>query len=222
MSTRRKGTRTTPVKLNEEETREAAARMMDGAVAHQRASVWCMDKPDAKPPNIDWFYFTIVSLELILISLEQSLRLLLLLNYDNILGDTDHVPRVLYKAMLNKSGMKKDGVRECIVKHANTVGSRIGMTPELTEKKIVSCLDKHNASYTNFRHFQLNRQGRLNLNFGFTQSEVQILHVLALALMELNADKMKERGFGWHASMSPVPESEITDELSALMERLRS
>ena len=70
--------------------------MMAAAQAHQRASGWCMDKPDAKPPNIDSFLFGAVSFELILLSVEQSLRLLLVLHFGIIRDDTNHNPHVLY------------------------------------------------------------------------------------------------------------------------------
>ena len=60
-----------PTMLSEQDEKIAVARLMAGAQAHQRASVYCMDKPDAKPPNIDWFYFNVVSFELILMSVEH-------------------------------------------------------------------------------------------------------------------------------------------------------
>ena len=87
---------------------------MAAAQAHQRASVHCLNNPDAKPPNIDGFFFSVVSMEMILLSVEQSLRLLLLLHYGIIRDDTNHAPRVLYKAMMNKSG-GTDGIRTDIV-----------------------------------------------------------------------------------------------------------
>ena len=65
-------TTTRPPILSEQDERTAVARLMAGAQAHQRASVYCMDKPDAKPPNIDRFYFNVVSFELIPMSVEQS------------------------------------------------------------------------------------------------------------------------------------------------------
>ena len=205
--------------LTAEETTVAAQRMMASAQAHQRTSTWCMDNPDAEPPNIDSFFFSTVSLELILISVEQSLRLLLLLHYSTIRDDTDHVPKVLYRAMLNKSGEKDDDIRTEIVDAANSLRATKGL-PEMTEKDIVSCLERHNSSYTNFRHFQLNRQGKLNPKFSYTGRDMQILHCLALGLIKLNMDEMVRRNINVIASMSVVPESEMTDALRALKEHL--
>lgn len=206
---------TRATKMGEEDMKTAVARLMAGAQAHQRASVYCMDKPDAKPPNIDWFYFNIVSFELILMSVEQSLRLLLLLRYGIIRADTGHVPHVLYKAILRESG-GKSGIRRDIVTTANTLGHAREL-PGTHEKEIVACLRKHDSSYANFRHFQLNKQGGLNPDFGFTPREVQVLHVLALALIKLNLDEMTKRGFQV-LSMSAIAESDVSTDIKAWKE----
>ena len=177
-----------------------------------------MDKPDAKPPNIDSFFFTVVSFELVLLSLEQSLRLLLLLHYSVVRDDTNHSPNVLYKALLNQSG-SEDGIRADIVKKANKLAQPKGIAP-ITEKEVVACLRKHDSSYSNFRFFQLDHHGRLNMKFEVTKQDVQIVHPLALALIHLNSDEMSRRGIGALLSMSQVAESEMTEELKALKQHL--
>lgn len=179
-----------------------------------------MDNPDARPPNIDWVFFNVVSMELILISVEQSLRLLLLLHYDIIRDDTNHAPHVLYKAVRNKS-RGKGGIRSDIVDRANKFGNGRGI-PDIAEAEVVSCLKRHDASYTNFRYFQLNHQGQLNSEFGFNTRDVQILHSLALGLIDLNMTEMQRHGIGIFSSMSPVPESEMTDDLLALKQQMMS
>ena len=205
-------------KLSEKDRREAVIRLMAGAQAHQRTSVYCLNNPDAKPPNIDWFFFGVVSLELILMSLEQSLRLLLFLHYDTIRADTAHAPHVLYGTMLNKSGGKA-GIRSAIVSGANAL-ARLQGIPTMDEKEIRSCLRKHDSSYTNFRHFQLDKHGGVNPSFEFKQRDVQILHCLALGLIALNMDEIKKQGLQVVSSMSVVPESEMTEELRALKESM--
>ena len=208
------------IKLTQKETITAAQRMMAGAQAHQRTSVWCADKPDAKPPNIDWFFFTVVSLELILMSIEQSLRLVLLLHYSIVREDTNHTPHVLYQAMRRESGGEK-GIRSEIVKNMNMIGTLQGLM-EFSEGEIVSCLKQHRSSYGNFRYFQLSHQGTLNPDFGFTTRDRQILHCLALGLIAMNVKEMQKRRIRVIESMSVVPESEMTDELKALKDKLRS
>ena len=211
-------TTTRPTKLSEQDEKMAVARLMAGAQAHQRASVYCLDKPDAKPPNVDWFYFSVVSFELILMSVEQSLRLLLLLHYGIVRADTSHAPNVLYKTILRESG-GKSGIRRDIVVTTNAVG-RTSEVPAMDEKDILACLRKHDSSYANFRHFQLNKQGGLNPDFEFKPREVQVLHCLALGLIKLNMDKIARRKLQVFSSMTAVPESEMTADIKALKESM--
>ena len=198
----------------------AATRYMAGAQAHQRASAWCLDKPDAKPPNIDAFFFPTVSFELILLSVEQSLRLVLLLHYSIIRDDTNHTPHVLYVAIRNKSS-GYEGVRNAIVERSNKYGGTQKI-PEITEKEVVACLKKHNASYANFRYFQLSHQGKLNPSFGYSSRDVQIMHCLALALIHVNMDEVRRREIGLIESMSVVPEAKMTAELRAIKDDMLS
>ena len=208
------------MQLTDEEVETAAARMMAAAQAHQRASILCADNPDAKPPNIDAFFLPIVSFELILLSVEQSLRLLLLIHHSIVRGDTNHNPYVLYKAIRNRSG-GKEGIRLTIISKMNELGRTKGVAP-ISENDLVACLKKHDSSYSNFRYFQLDHQGRLNEQWEFTQRDVQILHCLALALIHMNMDEMERRGIGTLLSMTKVPESDMTEELKAVRERLKS
>ena len=220
MSARRKTVGQNRQGLTQEEVRVAATRMMAAAQAHQSASRWCSDKPDAKPPNIEFFYFSVVSFELVLLSIEQSLRLLLLLHYSIVRSDTNHNLHVLYKAIQNKSG-GKEGIRNDIVRKMNGLAQGEGI--ELfSEEELVTCLRKHDSSYSNFRYFQLNHQARLNQNWEFATRDVQNLHCLALALIHLNMDEMKRQGISAISSMSAVPEAEMTQELKALRDRLSS
>ena len=194
--------------------------MMSAAQAHQRASVHCSDNPNAKLPSIDYYYFMVVSFELILLSVEQSLRLLLLIHYSEIRNDTNHNPRVLYGTVLRKSGDKL-GIRQEIIRTMNVLGQPECIAP-FSEKELKACLKKHDSSYSNFRYFQLDPQARLNEKFEIAPRDVQIIHCFALALIHLNVNEMTRRGIGIASGMSRVPESELTEELSALKERLVS
>ena len=219
MSRHRNTTKT--VGLSPEETNIAIRQMMYAAEAHQRTSVWCSKNPDAKPPSIDFLYHMLVSFELILLSIEQSLRLLLLLHYSIVRPDTNHYPRVLYKTVLSQSGCKDTGIRHDIINKMDTLGQAEGVPP-FSEKELLACLTKHDSSYSNFRYFQLDSQARLNPEFEIAPRDVQVVHCLALALIHLNMDEIEKRGVGIGRSLSRVPESEMTDELKALKERLVS
>ena len=76
-----------------------------------------------------------------------------------------------------------------------TVGIKHNI-PVIKEKDIVACLKKHNASYANFRYFQLSHQGTLNPDFGYSARDVQIMHCLALGLIHVNMDEMRRQNIG--------------------------
>ena len=220
MASGRKPAKVGQITLTMEEVKTAAPRMMAAAQAHQRASGWCMDKPDAKPPNIDSFLFSTVSFELILLSVEQSLRLLLLLHFGIIRDDTNHNPHVLYGTARNRSG-GKEGLREDIVHKMNELGRTENIKP-IEERELVACLQKHDSSYSNFRYSHLDRQAKLNMSWKLSARDVQIVHCLALTLIHLNMDEMGKQGIPAMLSMSAVPESEMTENLRALKKRLSS
>ena len=220
MARRRKVAITGNAGLSPEETNTAIRQMMYAAEAHQHASVWCAGNSDAKPPNIDYFYFLVVSFELILLSIEQSLRLLLLLYYSIVRSDTNHSPRVLYGTVQRESG-DKTGIRQDIISNMNALGQPEGIA-SFSEKELLACLKKHDSSYSNFRYFQLDQQARLNPEFEISPRDVHVVHCLALALIHLNMDEIEKRGIGIAHSMRRMPESEMTDELKALKERLVS
>ena len=220
MARRRKVTIKNGLGLSPEETNTAIRQMMYAGQAHQRASVWCADKPDAKPPNIDYLYFFVVSFELILLSIEQSLRLLLLLHYSIVRNNTNHSPRVLYGTVLKESG-DKTGMRQDIINKMNTLGQAEEISP-FSEKELLTCLKKHDSSYSNFRYFQLDPQARLNPEFEISPRDVQVIHCLALALIHLNMGEIGKRGIGISGSLSRVGQSELTEDLKVLKERLLS
>ena len=211
--------RTTTTALTEEEKKKAAGVFMLAAMAHQRASVWCSQKPDAKPPNIDFLLFPAVSFELILLSVEQSLRVLLLLHYSIVRPDTNHNPHALYKTLTKKSG-GQEGIRQALVGEMNMIGQTQGID-SISEKELKSCLKKHDSSYTSTRYFHLDNRAKSKGNWEMLPREVQIFHCLALALILLNKKEMERRGINF-PTMSQVPESEMTEEEKAIKERLTS
>ena len=202
-------------KLSEQETEVAVTSLMAGAMAHQRASAYCMDHP-AKPTDIDHLYFRLLSFSLILMSVEQSLKLLWLLHCD--IFRTGHAPDVLYGAILDEIG-GKDRLRNDIVDAANACGGTLDI-PTMDETEIRECLERHHSSYTDSRYFLLDKHGRMKPKFELKAREVQVLHCLALGLIKLNRDEIARRNLKIHSSMSPIPESEMTDELRAVKDSM--
>ena len=217
---RKYGTKKKRVRLTGDEIHTAATRYMAAAQAHQFASEVCLGHPDAKPSNIEGFFLNAVSFELVLLSVEQSLRLMLLLHHLVIRDDMNHEAHVLYRDMQNR-GDYDNSVRRAIIEKLNEAVSTQDV-PGVTEKEVLDCLKRHRGSYNIFRYFQLNHQGKLAPEFGFVARDGTILSFLAWALIQVNMDEMKRRKFKVMASVRRIPESEMTDELRAVMERLLS
>ena len=198
-------------RYTEEKTEAVATRLMATAQAHQRASCWCLEKPDAKPPNIDSVFFTAVSLELILFSVEQSLRLLLLLNFGEHRESSNHSPHVLYNDVCLKepSGVE---LKKNVIKKMNELGKSKGIN-EVTEDELLSCLKEHKTSYTDIRYFLMRRKGKPIKNWISSPRNIQILHCLGLALIHLNLDAMSQRGIQILDSMQKVEDSEEAREI---------
>ena len=196
----------TQERYSEEKIEAVATRLMATAQAHQRASCWCLDKPDAKPPNIDSLFFPAVSFELILFSVEQSLRLLLLLNFGAHRDNTNHSPHALYNDVCLKEpsgvGLKKD-----VINKMNELGKSKDINT-ITEDELLSCLKEHKTSYKDIRYFLMRRKGKPIENWSSSPRDVQILHCLGLALIHLNWDTMCQRGIRLLGSMQKVDDSE--------------
>ena len=195
---------------------EAAQKMMLGAQAHQRASAYCFDNPNARAPSIDGLFFPAVSFELILNSIEQSLRLLLLIHY--AVRNATHNIWELHQQLRNKS-LGKEGIRTEIVDQVNTLLRDLKLD-DISETDISKCLRKHNRSYSSFRYFGLDDHGRSTFKWEIKPYELQVLHCLALVLIQVNFGKMKRLGIA-PLAMRKVEESDRTNDLQELMVRMK-
>ena len=123
--------------LTSVEIEDAARRMLLGAQAHQRASAYCHDNPAAKPPSMDALFFPAVAFELILNSIEQSLRLVLLLEYS--LRKPIHNVSALYKTIIGKSDSRNE-IRSEIVRRVTELGKSLGM--EAISRRRYTCVSQ--------------------------------------------------------------------------------
>ena len=204
-------------KLTPSEVNTAAEMMMMGALAHQRASVYCIDNPNAKPPNIDSLLFPAVAFELILLSVEQSLRLILLTKFET-LRPKHNVFKLYNEVIYGRNN--KDDLKNEIFHRVNALAhsQNLGAIPE---NDIRECLRKHDSSYASFRYFGLDSNARSNVKWGMKSYEVQVLHCLARALLEVGRNELHKRGANFPGSVKKVPEPEMTDELKDLLARMK-
>ena len=201
--------------LTSDETKQLVQRMMASAQAHQRASAYCLDNPSANPPNIDTFWFSAVSFELILLSIEQSLRLLILLYSGNVLDRVDHNLKVLYRQAQDKSVDKRE-LRDNIIHTMNEIEKPKGIAA-FCEQELSTCLNKHKSSYSDIRYFFADRMGKVKPDWSILPREIQIMHYLALALIEINMQEIRNQEMKILGSMSHVPQAETPEELKQML-----
>ena len=162
------------------EKKDVAWRTMMAAEAHRIASDSCLSS-SLSSSDTNNFFLRVVSFELLLVSVEQSLRLLLLLRFSIFPQKSNHNLFDLYQ----KLG-EKDADKEWIIEGIITVmNARKNVSPT-SEEELAACLKEHCSSYSNTKYFQVNRQGKLSKNFGHSTREREILHYFALVLIDVN------------------------------------
>ena len=179
--------------LTPEQKKVKAEHMMYSAQAHQCASRWCRNHPNINLEHPHAVYFRVVSMELLLFSVEQSLRLLLLLHFCTPIDPDIHDLSVIYKIVKNKS-RSKEGIRKDIIEEINKVLGQFQNIGPILEKDLEKCLGDHKSSYLDFRYFHLSRDGILK-GAKVNRDHAYILGSLADVLISLNTKEMKEQGY---------------------------
>lgn len=162
------------------EKKDVAWLTMMAAEAHRIASDLCLNTSRSSSDTHD-FLLRVVSFELLLVSVEQSLRLLLLLRFSIFPKNPNHNLFDLYE----KLG-EKEADKEWIIKGIIAVMNARKKANPTSEEELAACLKEHCSSYSNTKYFQVNRQGKLSGNFGYSTRERKILHCFALVLIDVN------------------------------------
>ena len=203
--------------LSSKEFEVAAQFMMAASEAHLRASVLCTNESGTTPPTANSFFLGVVSFELALLSVEQSLRLLLLLHCSTIYKPQAHDPHAIYK-MLKSKTRDENGVRQDIVNLMNSTATQLNIDP-FSEHEVETCLKKHRLSYSTFRYFGLTTQLK-NRNWEITVRDRQLVPCLSEALISLNVNKMTILGIGIMRTVSQISELEMTPEQKSIRDRM--
>ena len=217
MAKRKKGRSSNkPIGLTFKERAFATERMMAAAQANDRASVLCVEKRMSKTPSIREMFSIAVSFSLSLISVEQSLKLLLLIRFTNAVTTSKHLRSTheifeLYRT-IKQQGRRSEALLGDIAHRMNVFGkaNEIG---SISERELEKCLGQHNSSYTNLRYFGLQKNFRKNeTNWKILPRDRHIMWCLAHALIEINIDEITKCGTGILRQMSKVPESREKDK----------
>ena len=204
--------------VSQDDIKKATPWMMASAQAHQRVATMCFDASQEQWPSIEAVFFNVVSFEQILLSVEQSMRLVLLLCFSSL--HSSHNPHSLFRTIRDKSG-GSGGLRDAIVDNTNEFLKSVPLPP-ISEKDLKRTFKRHGPSYSNFRYFGLNHLAKRSHQWEVKPRDIQIMHCVALGLIKTNMQEMEKRGIGVLSSIRKVPEPEMTDDLKELMAWMRA
>ena len=200
--------------LSPEDKKVAEMRLIAAAEAHRLASFLCeieSHKYDSESYNATFLH--ILSFQFTLVSVEQSLRSLLLVLFSIFPQKPSHNLYALYKELKCRS-IDKEEIRREIIRRINDCAQteKMSLISEegISEEELVACIEKHRLSYSDLKYFQVDRDGKLSKKWGFEGRERQILYCLAVALIKLNAYEMAKHDYRVLTSVSP--EQEMTEE----------
>ena len=134
-------------------------------------------------------YASIFSFELTLLSVEQSLKLLLLLRFGKDIEIT-HKLQKLYSDIQSQGKRGAKAVEE-VIAYMNEVVKNDDKIREFSESDVMRCLQVHNSSYVNLRYFELQNKPRPDgNNLVLTQRDRQIIQTFAQSLIAVNMKEM--------------------------------
>ena len=179
------------IDLSADELEVAANRLMGAAQAHEGASKWCLMNPDAKVDKYKGHLFSVVGFGLILLSIEQSMKLLLLLKFNYF--KPKHNIFDLYKNMKRDFGKDiGDELVRGIVRRMNLLGMQNSFA-HIAEAELDDCLKVHRMSYTDLRYLGLDKDLK-QVDWEIDMRDNQIMQCLAMSLISMNGVEMRDRG----------------------------
>ena len=143
---------------------------------------------------LPFFHFATVAAELLLHSIEQSLKLTLALGQvpTEELSKFDHDIHKLYKEVIGDHTREMDTKGE-IVRITNIYTSRYGFTP-VNEADIKGCINKHRSSYVSFRYFGVPKNFSSVPSWKLDWDDLRLLACLCPSLIEINICQATKSG----------------------------
>ena len=180
------------VRLNPDETQVAANLLMAAAQAHEQTSKWCLVSPQIKASEIELTYFSAVAFGMILLSIEQSLKLLMILRFQHF--ERTHNILELYKTVKHRFGDSNGAeILFGMIGRMNILGGQNGFDA-ITQDELEECLQDHQISYVDLRYFGLDKDLK-QVDWEIDLRDNQILQCLAMSLISMNGVEMKKRGW---------------------------
>ena len=170
--------------------KEVARWIMVSSMAHYASGMLCNNEAFERKEASDSdsaAHYTLVSIELNLLSVELSLRLLLFVCF--LKTKTSHHLRGLYNEIEKRDS---EGLCKKIIQETDRL-ARIKDYDPISEKELKSCLNKHTRTYVDIRYFRVEKGWEGSVEQGFSIRDREIMDCLGKALLMLSADELERR-----------------------------
>ena len=176
--------------------KEAIQMMMVASVSHHQSSIFCAnqarEKKEIEKDEDFAVYFTAVAYELTLLSIEQSLKLVLALFSIPFEENTsNHKLHSLYKQIQEEG----ENLPKRIIKEVNfwAYEKKYNL---ISKEELETCLENNNDTYAKTRYLFVNKQGKAE---DFPKNwkdrrDGEILTCLRQGLVSLNMKELNKRG----------------------------
>ena len=165
---------------------------MIASVVHHLVALSCQNQALEKKEQGDSdfaFYFTVAAFESALLSIEQSLKLILFLQFSVPLNELkSHKLLPLYEKIEEEKGLC-DRIIQIVNSYA---GKR--RYHSISKEELKACLETHSSTYERIRYLYVNTQGKVEDFPDIPPSEARIIDCLRQSLVHLNMEELNDRG----------------------------
>ena len=199
------------------EQQKIAFILMTASRAHHQAFLACADHSGrVKQDNIDRILVRIVSLELLLLSIEQSLKLMLYW-HDRVIRTTHDILKLYERT--KRAAQSRIGGWGVVIGRANQAAEENNM-PQITDRDIGDLIDRYKSLYSVIR-YGMDLCGK-SVNWSIVNREFNMLACFSVGLLRTNVKLLDAEGVEHSGRLRRVPDSEITPDLQRIVDDLRA
>lgn len=200
---------------NSSKPRKVASILMSMAKAHHQAFFACFEYSDSiEKDNADWVFIRIVSVSQLLLSIEQSLKVMLYW-HDRRIEKTHDILKLYERA--KSSAQTRISGWEVVIRRANKIAKENNV-PQITDHDIEYLIDRVKGLYSDIR-YGVDIKGQI-ASWSFTNREIRVLACFSLGLLGANGKLLEAEGIG-RGRLARLSESEITPDQQRAVDNLR-
>lgn len=196
------------VSISQNDVVVAAPRMMMSSNSHKKVAVMCINDAGKVSSKQESLSLNMIALENVLFSIEQSMRLFLLIEFYSL--NSSHDLESLFSNIRNKLG-HPNNLRDLIIQNTNIRCNTENIAP-VSEKDIKDVLQRHKLSYSMSRYMLLDNLAKPIGNWSARIPDIKILHCLAIGFIWTNIQLAKRKNIPVDFEVKRILESELTED----------